>query len=206
MLRVGLTGGLASGKSYVGRVLAELGCLVIETDRLGHEVLVPGAEAYDQTIKEFGTGILNADSTINRAKLAAEVFGIPERLEVLNRITHPPIRARGAALERAFLATHPDGIVVHEAAILIEGGSYRNFYRLIVVVCNREQQIERAMQRNGATLEDVMARLARQIPLEEKVKFAHYVIDTSGTEDRTREQTLAVFAELQQQAKRPNAE
>ncbi len=200
MLRVGLTGGLASGKSFVGKVLAGLGCLVVEADQLGHEVLEPGAEAYAQTIEEFGNSILRPDHTIDRLKLAEMVFVAPERLEKLNAIVHPPVRARSAALEHDFFKLHPRGIAVHEAAILIETGSYRKFDRMIVAACTREQQIARAMERDGATLESVIARLARQMPLAEKVRFADYVIDTSNTKEHTSEQTAAVFAELEKLA------
>jgi len=205
VLKVGLTGGLASGKSFVGSVLAELGCLVVEADKLGHEVLLPGAEAYEATVHEFGEGILNADATIDRARLGEMVFGSPERLEKLNSIVHPPVRARSVAMEHDFAKLHPHGIAVHEAAILIETGSYRKFDRMIVAACTREQQIARAMERDGATLENVLARLARQMPLTDKVKFADYVIDTSVTKDRTRDQTVAVFEELQKLAAQPDA-
>lgn len=204
MLKVGLTGGLASGKSFVGHVLAELGCLVVEADRLGHEVLLPGGEAYAATVAEFGAGILQNDGVIDRVKLAEEVFGKPERLEKLNSIVHPPVRARSMALEHEFFKSHPHGIAVHEAAILVETGSYRKFDRMIVAACTRDQQMERAMERDGATLDNVMARLARQMPLADKIKFADYVIDTSGTKEHTREETVAVFEELRKLANQPN--
>ncbi|MEO8026203.1 MAG: dephospho-CoA kinase [Bryobacteraceae bacterium] len=200
MLKVGLTGGLASGKSFVGHALEELGCLLVEADKLGHEVLLPGAEAYDATVAEFGREVLLADGTIDRKALAALVFGKPERLEVLNRIVHPPVRARGASMEQAFAAVHPDGIAVHEAAILIETGSYKKFDRMIVAVCTEEQQIERAMHRDGASRESVMDRLARQMPLREKTRFAHFVIDTSGSKENTLRQTEAVYRELRKLA------
>jgi len=203
VLKVGLTGGLASGKTFVGRVLESLGCLVIEADKLGHEVLEPGAEAYASTIEEFGRGILNPDGTIDRTKLGDLVFGAPERLEKLNALVHPPVRARSVAIEHDFHMIHPRGITVHEAAILIETGSYRKFDRMIVAACTREQQIARAMERDGATLENVLARLARQMPLVDKLKFADFVIDTSKTKEHAREETVAVFHELEKLAAQP---
>jgi dephospho-CoA kinase len=185
MLRVGLTGGLGSGKSFVGKALADLGCLLIQADELGHAVIEPGAEAYDGVVAEFGREILNPDGTIDRRRLGAEVFGQPERLERLNALVHPPVRARTLKLIEAFAAREPNGIAVSEAAILIETGSYRNYARLIVAVCREEQQIERAMGRDHLTREEVLDRMRRQMPLEEKVKYADYVVDTSGTKERT---------------------
>jgi dephospho-CoA kinase len=196
MLLVGLTGGLASGKSHVGRQLEEFGCMLVEADRLGHQVLMPGGEAYRAAIDEFGPHILTPEGIIDRRKLAAEVFDRPERLEKLNTLVHPWVRARTRALIDDFAAADPDGIAVVEAAILIETGSYRNYDRLIVVICTEEQQIARAMDRDGITREEALARLGRQLPLEEKMKYADYVIDTSGTRENTAGQTRAVYNAL----------
>jgi dephospho-CoA kinase len=196
MLLVGLTGGLASGKTHVGRQLEQMGCLLVQADNLGHEVLMPGAEAYQGAIDEFGPQILNPDGAINRRKLAAEVFDRPDRLQKLNELVHPPVRVRTRALIDAFGETHPDGIAVVEAAILIETGTYRSYNRLIVVTCSEEQQIARAMDRDGITRDEALARLRRQLPLREKIKFADYVIDTSGTREDTAAQTRAVYEAL----------
>jgi len=196
MLRVGLTGGLASGKSFVGRSLADLGCYLIRADELGHQVLEPGREAYDPVVREFGTGILNPDRTIDRRRLAALVFHDPARLEKLNALVHPPVRARTRTLLEEYEADHPHGIAVVEAAILIETGSYRDYARLILAVCGKEQQIERAMARDGLTREEVLDRLSRQMPLHEKIQYADYVIDTSGTKENTLAQTGTVYESL----------
>lgn len=193
MLRVGLTGGLASGKSFVGHALADLGCHLIEADELGHQVLLPGAEAYDGVVNEFGSEILDQDGFIDRRKLGALVFEKPERLAKLNSLVHPPVVARQARMIAEIEKTDPKGIVVVEAAILVETGSYKRFDRLIVVVCSLEQQIERAMKRKPQTREEVLARLSRQLPLEEKVRVADYVIDTSGTKESTLEQVRVVY-------------
>jgi dephospho-CoA kinase len=196
MTRVGLTGGLASGKSFVGRVLEDLGCHVMRADDVGHAVLMPGGEAYGPVLEAFGTAILSPDGLIDRKKLAAEVFGNPERLAALNAIVHPAVIRR----EQDFLAEiaerDPDGIGVVEAAILIETGSYRRFDRMILVVCTEEQQIERAMHRDGSTREQAEARLKRQMPLSEKRKYADFVIDTSGSKENTMEQTRRVYDAL----------
>jgi len=196
MLRVGLTGGLASGKSFVGRALADLGCLLIQADELGRQVEEPGGEAYDGIVKEFGREILTPEGAIDRRRLAALVFQDPERLKRLNMLVHPPVKTRERQLQQDFARTHPDGIAVTEAAILVETGTHREYDRLIVAICRPEQQIERAMARNGLTREEVMDRVRRQMPLEEKRKHADYVIDTSGSKDNTLAQTRAVYNSL----------
>jgi dephospho-CoA kinase len=196
MLKIGLTGGLACGKSFVGEALASYGCLLIQADELGHEVLAPGGEAHEPVIREFGKEIVTADGRIDRRRLAARVFGDHEALARLNALVHPPVVRREDQLIAAFAAREPHGIAVVEGAILIETGSYRRFDRLILVVCAEEQQLERAMRREGAAEADVRARLANQMPLDEKRKFAHFVIDTSRAKEDTLRQTRAVYEEL----------
>jgi dephospho-CoA kinase len=202
MLKVGLTGGLACGKSFVGEALAELGCLLIQADELGHQVLAPGGEAYDEVVREFGREILTETGEIDRRALATQVFGAPERLARLNAIVHPPVVRRESELIARFEAVAPNGIAVVEAAILIETGSYKRFDRMILVTCREEQQIERAMRRPAAGREDVVARISRQMPLAEKRKYADFVIDTSGEKEDTLRQTRAVFEALRQAAAR----
>ncbi len=196
MLRVGLTGGLASGKSFVGHALSELGCYLIEADLLGRQVLEQGGQTYEAVVKTFGDQILDPDGKINRRRLAKIVFSDPEQLAKLNALVHPRVKERERDLAAEFGRTHPDGITVTEAAILVETGSYRDYNRLIVVVCRPEQQIERAMERDGLSREEVLNRLSRQMPLEEKVKLADFIIDTSGTKENTVEQVRAVYESL----------
>jgi dephospho-CoA kinase len=196
MIHVGLTGGLASGKSFVGRSLAELGCFLIQADELGHQVIEPGGEAYTSVVALFGPGILNPDGKINRRRLAARVFSDPADLARLNALVHPPVKARERALAAEFAREHPDGIAVTEAAILVETGSYKDYDRLIVAVCRPEQQIARAMERDGAGREEVLNRLRRQMPLEDKVKHADFVIDTSGSKENTLQQVRTVYESL----------
>ena len=196
MLKVGLTGGLASGKTFVGEALASFGCLLVQADRLGHQVLEPGGEAYDEVVREFGAEILDPDGHINRRRLAAMVFGSPSRLERLNGLVHPPVLRREEELIAAFTARQPHGIAVVEAAILIETGSYRRFDRIVLVTCTGEQQRARALRRDGAAESDVLARLSRQMPLAEKRKYADFVIDTSGTKEDTLHQTRSVYDAL----------
>ena len=196
MLRVGLTGGLASGKTFVGHELAELGCHLIEADALGHQVLLPGAEAYDAVVNEFGQEIVDDDGYIDRHKLGMLVWDRPERLAKLNGLVHPAVIARQQTIISGIMQQDPAAIVVVEAAILVETGSYRRFDRLVVVVCTPEQQMERALKRGAYTREEVLARLSRQLPLEEKLRVADYVIDTSGTKEQTIEQVKTVYNSL----------
>ncbi|HLH42360.1 MAG TPA: dephospho-CoA kinase [Bryobacteraceae bacterium] len=196
MLRVGLTGGLASGKSFVGRALADLGCLLIEADELGRLVQEPEGEAYEGIVKEFGREILTPQGSIDRRRLAQIVFHDPERLRRLSALVHPPVKVRERQMQEEFARRRPGGIAVTEAAILVETGTYREYDKLILAVCHPEQQIERAMARDGLTREEVLERLRRQMPLEQKRKYADYVIDTSGSKQDTLAQTRAVYNSL----------
>ncbi len=201
MLRVGLTGGLACGKSFVGRTLEQLGCHLIRADDIGHEVLLPGGAAFQPAIEEFGSGILNESGAIDRHKLAALVFDNPERLARLNALVHPAVIQREEELLAAAEQRDPRGIAVLEAAILVETGSYKRFDKLIVVSCTFEQQIARAVHRDGCTEDEARARLRRQMPLEEKLRFADFVIDTSGAKEDTVEQTRTIYEKLRSLAK-----
>lgn len=196
MLRVGLTGGLASGKSFVGRALAGLGCYLIEADKLGHEVMLPGGEAYDAIVREFGSGILEPDGHISRRKLSALVWNHPDRLAKLMSLVHPPVQAREEKWMAELARTDPRGIAVVEAAILVETGRYKSFDRLIVVTCAADKQMERALERGSYTKEEILARLSRQLPIEEKLRVADYVIDTSGSKEATLEQVRKVYESL----------
>jgi dephospho-CoA kinase len=198
VLRVGLTGGIASGKTFVGEALAGWGCFVIQADEIGRQVMAPGGEAYDGVVREFGREILAPDGSIDRPRLAAQVFQNPERLARLNALVHPPVLRREDEMVAEFFAREPHGIAVVEAAILIETGSYRRYDKLILVVSNPDQQMERALRREGAVEADVRARIERQMPLEEKRKYADYVIDTSGAKEETLRQARAVYESLRE--------
>jgi dephospho-CoA kinase len=193
---VGLTGGLACGKTFVGEALAELGCHLLQADRLGHEVLLPGGEAYAPVVQEFGSSVVVDGGEIDRRALAAQVFGKPERLALLNSIVHPPVKRLEEEWLARVAAEDPRGIAVVEAAILIETGSYKRFDKLIVVTCDVEQQVRRSMKRDGATREEVLARISRQMPLSEKREFADFVIDTSGSKEETVRQARVVYESL----------
>jgi dephospho-CoA kinase len=196
MLKVGLTGGLACGKSFVGEALASLGCYLLQADQLGHEVLRPGGAAYADVVREFGPGILAPTGEIERRALAAQVFESPERLALLNSLVHPPVLRQEEEWMARIADQDPHAIAVVEAAILIETGSFRRFDKLIVVSCEEQQQIERARKRDGVSREDALARLRRQMPVSEKRQFADFIIDTSGTKQETLRQTRTVYEAL----------
>lgn len=200
MLVVGLTGGMACGKSFVADALRRHGCYVIEADEVGHEVMQPDGEAYAQIVEAFGTAILDEHGLIDRAKLAQRVFGDPAQLERLNAIVHPSVRKRAQREFSAIRERDPHAVVVYVAAILIESGAWREMDKMIVVSCDRAQQMARAMHRPGAVESSVLARLENQMPLEKKRAFADYVIDTSGTKDDTLRQTALVYEDLRRQA------
>jgi len=194
-----LTGGLACGKTFVGEALKQMGCLLIHADELGHEALARGGAAYPAVVAEFGPGILLADGSIDRRALAALAFSDPDRLATLNTLVHPAVLKREEELINNYARRDAEGIAVVEAAILIETGSYQRFDRLILVTCKEEQQVERAMRREGALEADVRARLSRQMPIEEKRKYADFVIDTSGEKADTLRQTRAVYDALRRE-------
>jgi dephospho-CoA kinase len=196
VLKVGLTGGMACGKSVVADALRGLGCHVIEADAVAHHVIQPDGEAYAAVVADFGDGILDENRHIVRARLAERVFRDPPALERLNAIVHPAVRVRALREFAEIEARGAHGIVVYVAAILIESGAYKEVDKIVVVSCTREQQIERALQRPGASEAGVLARLERQMPLEKKKEFADYMIDAGGTLEDTLRQTEEVYGEL----------
>ncbi|HPT26916.1 MAG TPA: dephospho-CoA kinase [Bryobacteraceae bacterium] len=196
MLRVGLTGGLATGKSHVGAYLVEMGCHLLKADELGHQAMEPGGGAFDEVVRRFGRPILTASGEIDRRALGTLAFSSPEKLASLNSIIHPlVIRAEQEWYEHLG-QTDPDAIGVVEAAILIETGSYKRFDKIILTVCRREQQIARAMRRDRLSRQEIEARMSRQMSLDEKRKFADYVVDTSGDRRAALIQTRRVYEQL----------
>ena len=199
MTPVGLTGGIASGKTTVCRLLEAKGCTIIDADVVAHKLLLRGQPGYEPVLKAFGRGILGDAGEIDRGKLGAEVFGDRSKLEQLNRLLHPEvIRTIGETLEA--LGHVGEARVIVDASLMIESGFHRNFQRLVLVTCTMEQQAERLMTRNGLSQEQARQRIALQMPLEEKRGFATDIIDNSGTPERTRMQVDALFEDLEQTA------
>ena len=207
MLKVGLTGGIASGKSSVGEMLVALGAHLVQADRIAYSLMRPGEVVYNEVVRHFGGEILNPDMSINRANLAEAAFGPANgggnrasRIEELNRIVHPAVIRSQNEWLRDTGRQDPHAVAVVEAALILEAHAGDDFDRLVVVTCNADQRAARFAARQKVELEtarnEVARRMAAQLPDEEKIKAADYVIDNSGTLDHTREQTEKVWQAL----------
>lgn len=198
MLRVGLTGGIACGKTTVAEMLARRGAHYLSADHLAHQCYAPGAIAYDEVVRRFGAGILNPDKSVNRAKLAAAVF--PDGIAELNAIVHPAVIAAQKQWMDDTERADPEGIAVVEAALLLEAGAERDFDKIIVVTCGLEQKTERYALRMGisqdAARAEVARRAAAQMSDEEKARRADYVIDNSGSVEELERQVERIWGEL----------
>lgn len=204
MLRVGLTGSIGVGKTFVAGVLAELGCHVLDADDLAREVVAPGSPALEKVVSEFGPEVLQDDGHLDRTKLGVIVFADSIRRQRLNSILHPYIIAEQDQRLREWEAEDPEGIGVVDAALMIESGGYKRFDKVIVVYCRPEVQLERLMNRNGLSREEAQQRVSAQMDQEEKKKSADYLIDTSDGFDSTRQQTRMVYDQLRAQTKKHN--
>lgn len=196
MLRVGLTGSIAVGKSFVTSVFAGLGCHVLDADQTAREVVMPGAQGLKAVVREFGEDILAPDGTLDRARMASIVFADEEKRLRLNQILHPIIIERQDEILREWETENPDGIAVVDAALMIESGSYKRFDKLVVVHCRPEVQLERLMLRNNLTPAEAQRRIDSQMSQEEKQRYADYLIDTSDGFEPTRKRTVEVFSAL----------
>jgi dephospho-CoA kinase len=209
LLKVGLTGGIASGKSIVGEMFAALGAHLIQADAIAHELMQPGETVYQEVVRHFGEGILNPDGTVNRARLAEAAFSArgankPSRIRELNQIVHPAVIRRQDEWMAEVGQRDPGSIAMVEAALILEAGAAKRFDRLVVVTCRPEQRIQRWGARLGVDEEtarrEVGRRMAAQFPDEEKIKAADYVIDNSRSFDETRKQVAAIYPELKREA------
>ena len=198
MLKVGLTGSIAVGKTFVLGVLRELGCYVIDADAIAREVVVPGRQGLNAVVEAFGSEIVKGDGTLDRAKLGSIVFADEVKRLRLNSILHPFIIAEEDQRLREWEQQDPKGIVVVDAALMIESGGYKRFDKLIVVHCRPEIQLQRLMRRNKLSREEAEQRIATQMPQEEKKRYADYLIDTSGDFAETRRQTEDVYHALRE--------
>ena len=206
MLRVGLTGGIGCGKSTVAEMMRELGCHVIEADKVSHRLIEPGKAAYDEVVREFGSEVLDSGGRIDRARLGAIVFADPVRLALLNSIIHPRVLAEEDREFERLAREDPTGVAVVVAALLIEAGFHKRLDRLVVVWCTRQQQIARLTDLasgRAMTREQAESRIAAQLDLTEKRKLANDEIDNSGTLDSTRRQVTSLVAKLKGLAAAP---
>jgi dephospho-CoA kinase len=210
MLKAGLTGGIASGKSVVGEMLVGLGAHLVQADLIAHELMLPGQPVYNEVVRHFGGGILNPDLSVNRAKLAEAAFGsaassaASSRIQELNRIVHPAVLRSQQEWMEEVGHQDPRAVAIVEAALIVEAGAARDFDRLIVVTCSDEQRVSRFAARHKLATEaarkEVERRMAAQLSEAEKVKAADYVIDNSGSLDHTREQAREVWKKLSAEA------
>ena len=209
LLKVGLTGGIASGKSVIGEMFVALGAHLIQADSIAHELMQPGEAVYREVVRHFGEGILNPDGSVNRARLAEAAFGTSgqnkhSRIQELNQIVHPAVIRRQEEWMAEVGRGDSRAIAIVEAALILEAGAAKRFDRLVVVTCHSEQRIQRWAARVGVDEEtarrEVGRRMAAQFPDEEKVKAADYVIDNSGSLDETRRRVDQVYGELKRDA------
>lgn len=226
MLKVGLTGGIASGKSIVGEMFVSLGAHLVQADRIAHQLMLPGEPVYNEVVRHFGHSILNPDGSVNRAKLAEMAFGeansgaansdaqkirqsgaaesspspAQSRIEELNRIVHPAVLRSQQEWMNDIGRQDPRAVAIVEAALIIEAGAVRQFDRIVVVTTSDEQRIARFAARQKIDLDaarkEVARRMAAQLPEPEKARAADYVIDNSGSLDHTREQARETWAKL----------
>jgi dephospho-CoA kinase len=209
MLKVGLTGGIAAGKSVVGEMFAALGAQLIQADQIAHQLMQPGEAVYQEVVRHFGVGILNPDGSVNRASLAEAAFGAAaggddgkqaSRVQELNQIVHPAVIQRQEEWMDEVGHNDPRAVAIVEAALILEAGVAPRFDRLVVVTCRPEQRVQRWADRvkvNEQTARrEVTRRMAAQLPDEEKIKAADYVIDNSGSLDETRKQVAAIYPKL----------
>jgi dephospho-CoA kinase len=199
LLKIGLTGGVACGKTTVGEMFVELGAHLKLADQIAHELMLPGSAVYDRVVATFGTDILNSDGTINRPALADAAFPTG-RISELNAIVHPPVIDAQEQWMRQVFKQDPKAIAIVEAALLLESGSWKHFDKLITVTCSMDQKVERFADRHNLTLQQARAEVERRMKAqasdEEKIRVSHYVIDNSGPLRKTREQVNRTWNEM----------
>ena len=200
MLIVGLTGGVASGKSTVSNILREEGAYLIDADRIARDLVQPHTPGWQEVVRTFGESILQKDGSIHRKKLAALVFSSPKKRSRLNQLLHPRIKEETKRRLTAIGESDPGAIVVIDAALLVETGDYRDMDQLIVVRAAEAQQIERLRERDGASPEEAQRIVSAQMPFEEKEKVADFVIGNEGSIEETRRKTKEVFQRLKRLA------
>jgi dephospho-CoA kinase len=196
MLKVGLTGSIAVGKSYVLEILRELGAFVLDADQTAREVVAPGSKGLALIAEKFGREVLTDAGELDRAKMGALVFADEAKRGLLNSIVHPLV----FEAQNEWLAEkereNPRGVAVIDAALMIESGGYKRFTKLIVVWCEPQIQLQRLMLRNNLSEAEALKRIKAQMPQEEKKRFADFLIDTSAGFENTRQQTIEVFEQL----------
>jgi len=200
MVIIGLTGGVASGKTTVSQIMKEEGAYLIDADQIARELVQPHQPAWNELVRSFGKEILQEDGSIHRKKLAEKVFTDPEKRKLLNQILHPRIKEEMDRRTREIGQKDPEAIVVIDAPLLVELGNHREVDKLIVVTSTQTQQMERLKERDGINSEEALRILSSQMPVEEKAKLADYVIRNEGSLEETKESVKEVFKELRKVA------
>ena len=199
-LLAGLTGGMGSGKTTVGKLFKALGAYILDADEICRSLLEPGKPAWNETVDLLGNGILRDDQTLDRRKIADVVFSDLEKKKALEAILHPRVMEEEQAVYKDILKDDPGALVIIDAALLIESGNYRKVDKVIVIACDEETQLHRIMDKNTFSREDAHRRLQQQMPLEEKSKFADYVLHNDSGLSELEEKVEALFHQLKQLA------
>lgn len=198
MIRVGLTGGIASGKSQAARIFKKLGAYLIDADELAREAVRPGRPALTKIVEAFGKDVLHPDQTLNRAKLGRLIFDHPEKRARLDSIVHPCVFSEEERLRTEIARKDPKAVIVFDAALLIETGAYRYMDKIILVTVDRQEQISRIMKRDGLAQDAAVKRVEAQMPVAQKERVADYVIDGGGSLDSLERRIRKIYKELKQ--------
>ncbi|MGH7274225.1 MAG: dephospho-CoA kinase [Nitrospiria bacterium] len=201
MILVGLTGGIASGKSLVSKLLKELGAYIIDADEIAHGAIQPGEPAYQEILQQFGEEILNEDGTIDRSKLGRLVFSDPVKRTLLEGIVHPRVFAIEEARRRQIAQQDPEAVIIFDAPLLIETRAYELMDKVIVVYANAKTQLKRLMERDRLEYDEAKRRIAAQLPIEDKRQHADYIINSASPPEEVAKLTAAIYRELKTLAK-----
>lgn len=193
---IGLTGGLATGKSTIARFFQDCGAVVLDADALARQVVEPGKPAWRDIVRLFGKGVLDPDRTLNRAALARIVFRDPARLRKLNAIVHPRVAREQARLTHEIARKDPQAVIIYDAPLLIEAGAHRRMDRLLVITADRKTQLARLTKRNGLTRAEALRRLRAQMPVAQKVRLADHVLDGTLPRAQLRAKVRLLYEEL----------
>jgi len=196
MLNVGLTGGISTGKTTIARMLVEKGAILIDLDRLAHGIQLPESEVWKEIVAAFGRDILNPDKTIDRNRLGAIVFNDSAKLQRLNAIVHPAVNRKWRERLEEIRSARPDAVVLTDIPLLIEIGAHQRFDLILLVYIPQEEQLDRLIKRNGYDRDYAEKRIASQMSIEEKVKFARIVVNNQGTPAETKKRVEEVWREL----------
>lgn len=195
-LFVGLTGNMGSGKTLAARIFEELGSHIIDADAICHSLVEPGKPALKEIIQVFGGSLIDENQELKRSKLAQIVFNDPGKRKILENILHPKVFEEEQKIFQQLEKDNPQVLAIVDAALLIESGNYKNMDQIVVVKCSKEKQINRLIKRNRWTLKDIEIRLKTQMPIDDKIKYADYIIDNNKTVDELRKQIYTIHQKM----------